>query len=264
MANQLNVSKMKKSRELTVQRAAMIRNSLVKRSNFEDEINFDLFRPNEKTPRFSLFILDQKSATGDYAAFICPQGRETEWLFATKQGRRKLLESAQHSRLAIITMHRGQRYSSLDDIKIELNETVKSFAPRSLKDAGKIPFLSLGSDVGSRKLIHKGSSELSGDFVIEDVTVNDKKTFRRLIFLNNQSVIQSEALLKQVKKKNIVDFSFLSCDHHSAMILGLNAVQTAKKLKNLVIGLGGGGLVNFFFHFLKDVKTISVEVKKFN
>lgn len=100
---------------LSTQRAAMIRNGLIRKSNFEDEINFDLYRPNEKTPRFSLYILDQKanSKNANYAAFICPQGRETEWLFATKQGRRRLLETAQHSRLAIVTMHRNQNYSSL-------------------------------------------------------------------------------------------------------------------------------------------------------
>lgn len=249
---------------LTVQRAAMIRNGLIRKSNFDDEINFDLFRPNEKIPRFSLFILDQKSSVkaGDYAAFICPQGRETEWLFATKPGRRKLLESAQHSRLAIVTMHRNQTYTSLDDIKLELNETVKSFAPKGLKDAGKIPFLSLGSDVGTRRIVHKGTSEMSGEFVVEDVTTDDKKTYRRLIFLNNQSVIQSEARLQQVKKKVSIDFRFLSCQHHTLMILGMHASNVGNKanLKNLVIGLGGGGLVNFIYHHLKELSTSVVEI----
>ena len=248
---------------LTIQRAAIIRNGLIRKSNFDDEINFDLFRPNEKTPRFSLFILDQKTSAkaGSYAAFICPQGRETEWLFATKQGRRKLLESAQHSRLAIVTMHRNQTYKSLDAVKLELNETVKSFAPKGLKDSSKIPFLSLGSDVGDRKIVHKGKSELSGDFVVEDVTTDDRKTYRRLVFLNNQSVIQSEALMKQVKKKMMVDFSFLSCQHHVFMILGIPTVSSSSnKLKNLVVGLGGGGLVNYIYHYLKDLNTSVIEI----
>ena len=246
---------------LTIQRASMIRNGLIRKSNFEDEINFDLFRPNEKTPRFSLYILDQKSTTkgANYAAFICPQGRETEWLFATKSGRRKLLESAQHSRLAIVTMHRNQSYASLDDIKVELNETVKSFAPKGLKDTGKIPFLSLGSDVGSRQLVHKGTSELSGDFVVEDVTSDDGKTYRRLVFLNNQSIIQSEALMRQVKKKMVADFNYLSCQHHVFMILGMQATNQVQ-LKNLVVGLGGGGLVNYIYHHLKELKVVTVEI----
>ncbi|CRK99147.1 CLUMA_CG012476, isoform A [Clunio marinus] len=245
---------------LTTQRASMIRNGLIRKSNFDDEINFDLYRPNENIPRFSLFILDQKMSAkgGDYAAFICPQGRECEWLFASKQGRRKLLESAQHSRLAIVTMHRDQTYTSLDDVKLELNETVKSFAPRNLKDSSKIPFLSLGSDVGTRKIICRGRSGLSGEFVVEDVTLDTGKTFRRLIFLSNQNVIQSEAMLRNVKKKNVIDFSFLSCQHHAYMILGMQTVPS--KHKHLVIGLGGGGLINFIYHHLKDFNTTVVEI----
>lgn len=246
---------------LTVQRAAMIRNGLIRKSNYDEEITFDLFRPSEKTPRFSLFILDQKAGANceNYAAFICPQGRETEWHFATKQGRRHLLDLAQHSRLAIVTMHRNQEYRSLDDVKLELNETVKSFAPKGLKDAAKIPFLSLGSDVGSRTIVHKGTSELSGDFVVEDVTTDDKKTYRRLIFLNNQSVIQSEALLKQVKKKTVVDFNHLSCQHHVYMILGIESVNPSN-LKNLVIGLGGGGLHNYLNQNLKHLSLVTIEI----
>jgi spermidine synthase/ubiquinone/menaquinone biosynthesis C-methylase UbiE len=247
---------------LTTQRAAMVRNGLIRKSNFDDEITFDLFRSNEKTPRFSLFILDQKApAKGEYAAFICSQGRENEWLFSTKAGRRKLLESAKFSRLAIVTLHHDQIYESLDTIKKELNETVKSFAPKGLRDMSKVPFLSLGSDVvGTWENIYEGKSEMSGGFVVKDVTRDDKKTFRRLIFLNNQSVIQSEALMKQVKKKKFVDSSFLSCQHHTFMILGLHAVQTPKNLRNLVIGLGGGGLVNWIFNYLKEAATTAVEI----
>lgn len=122
---------------LTIQRASIIRNGLIRKSNLDDEINFDLFRPNEKTPRYSLFILDQKATgvPGKYAAFIVPLGRETEWMFSTKAGRQKLLASAQHVRLAICTMHRDQNYTSLDDIQSELNDCVKSFAPKELRDS---------------------------------------------------------------------------------------------------------------------------------
>lgn len=42
--------------------------------------------------------------------------------------------------------------------------------------------------------MHK--SDLSGDYIIEEVKGNDNKIFRRLIFLSNQFVIQSEALVK--------------------------------------------------------------------
>lgn len=110
---------------------------------------------------------------GRYAAFIVPQGRlvsslhtikslalfllkisliyvfvafklclclcvkycsETEWLFSTQQGRKKLLLSAKHDRLAIVSMHRGHAYKSWDDVKDELSGSVRNFAPSGLKN----------------------------------------------------------------------------------------------------------------------------------
>lgn len=244
---------------LSIQRTSMIRNGLVKKNAYEDEIKFDLFRPNEKTPRYTLYILDQKSSRNlkDYAAFIAPQGRETEWLFSSKQGRRKLLESAQHLRLAIVILHRNQTYTSLDDVKAEINEAVKSFAPKDIRDMSKIPFLSLGSDVGSREIVYKGTSSFSGDFVVEDVQ-SENKLYRRLIFLNNQSVIQSEALLKAGKKK--IDFSYLSCQHHMYMILGMLMAQNENDLRNFVVGLGGGGLLMYIFQYFKELNVDVCEI----
>lgn len=62
--------------------------------------------------------------------------------------------------------------------------------------AFQIPFLSLGADVGKRETLVSGFSKISGEFRIEEVEGNDGKVFRRLIFLNNQFVVQSEALVK--------------------------------------------------------------------
>lgn len=247
---------------LNIQRTSMIRNSLIKKNAYEDEIKFDLYRPNEKTPRFTLYILDQKSTRNlkDYAAFIAPQGRETEWLFSTKQGRRKLLESAKHLRLSIVILHRNQTYTSLDDVKAEINEAIKSFAPKDIRDMSKIPFLSLGSDVGSREIAYKGTSSFSGDFVVEDVQ-SENKFYRRLIFLNNQSVIQSEALLKGERKK--IDFSYLSCQHHMYMVLGMLMAQNENEknnLRNLVVGLGGGGMLMYIFQYFQELNVDVCEI----
>lgn len=60
----------------------------------------------------------------------------------------------------------------------------------------QIPYLSLGLDVGKRDTVFKGFSEFSGDFVVEDVVGGVGNTFRRLIFLKNPFLIQSEAKLK--------------------------------------------------------------------
>lgn len=44
-------------------------------------------------------------------------------------------------------------------------------------------------------MLHEGYSELSGDYVVEDVDGDGRQKFRRLIFLSNKNVVQSEARL---------------------------------------------------------------------
>lgn len=92
-------------------------------------------------------------------------------------------------------MHRGHTYTSWEDVQEELSNSIRNLAPSGLKNQ-RIPFLSLGSDVGKRETIFQGKSNLSGDYIVEEITGQDQKIFRRLIFLSNQFVIQSEALIK--------------------------------------------------------------------
>ena len=42
---------------------------------------------------------------------------------------------------------------------------------------------------------HRGHSELSGDYIVEDAEGEGGQTFRRLIFLSNQNIVQSEVRL---------------------------------------------------------------------
>lgn len=62
-------------------------------------------------------------------------------------------------------------------------------------DLIQVPFLSIGEDLGSRVVLHEGYSELSGDYVVEDVDSDGGQKFRRLIFLSNKNGVQSEARL---------------------------------------------------------------------
>ena len=61
----------------------------------------------------------------------------------------------------------------------------------------QVPFLSLGEDIGNRTICLRGHSELSGDYVIEDVVGEGGDTYRRLVFLSSQNIVQSEAKLKR-------------------------------------------------------------------
>lgn len=43
---------------------------------------------------------------------------------------------------------------------------------------------------------HRGVSALSGDYVVEDVHQEDGEVCRRLVFLANPNVVQSEAKIR--------------------------------------------------------------------
>lgn len=39
-----------------------------------------------------------------------------------------------HTRLAIVTLHRGQLYKGLQDVQDELNNTIKNLAPKNMSE----------------------------------------------------------------------------------------------------------------------------------
>lgn len=53
----------------------------------------------------------------------------------------------------------------------------------------------MGEDLSKVEVLEEGTSDLTGDYVIEDLEGTDGNFYRRLIFLNNQNLIQSEARL---------------------------------------------------------------------
>ncbi|KAI4464892.1 sam-dependent methyltransferase superfamily protein [Holotrichia oblita] len=232
----------------------------------QEQISFDLFENENSKPRFSVYIADIRPEKGNspYAAFIVPQGREAEWLFSTNEGRLQLTKMTKNNRLVIITMHRDQKYGTLDDVKQELNDVVKNFAPTNI--AHKIAFLSLGSDVGNRIVRHKGKSKYSGDYVIEDVEVENGIKYRRLYYLQSQLTIQSEAQLKTVKSrrghpKDVVNPLYLTCKHHMHMNVGAHLICMGKDSPSiLIIGLGGGGLCTFMRKFLPKATMNAVDI----
>lgn len=67
----------------------------------------------------------------------------------------------------------------------------------------QVPFLSIGNDIGTRKVCKRGQSKMSGDYVIEEVTGDGSVVYRRLVFLSNQNIVQSEARLKTGKVHTI-------------------------------------------------------------
>ncbi|XP_057661192.1 eEF1A lysine and N-terminal methyltransferase homolog [Diorhabda carinulata] len=252
------------------QNAAFICSSL-KRTSIADknEVVFDLFEQGSVKPRFTVYVVDipPQRNFSQYAAFIVPEGREVEWLFSTPNGRKKLVEVTKHNRLSIITLHRDQKYESFEAIQTELTDVVCNLAPSNLRNK-MVAFLSLGSDVGHRIVRYKGHSDLSGDFVIEDVITENNEKYRRLFYMSSQLVIQSEAKLRIIKSrkgimKETVDLVHLTCRHHVYMSIATYLACNNKTKANVtVIGLGGGGLCSFLHKFLPKINICGVDVDK--
>lgn len=252
---------------LSAQQSALVCNSLCKRSVADvGEILLDLHRPGDKHPRYTVYILDQPRTRGakTYAAFIVPQGKEMDWLFSTKEGRQQVLKSAQYDRLAIVTLRREHKFEGWNAVKTELQDCIRNLAPAGLCGKNNIPFLSLGS-VGTRTTCYEGKSDISGPFIVEEVE-KDGHEFRRIVFLNNPYVIQSEARLKEAKSrrgktKKVVDPGFLACQHHIYMGAGVNAViDTKEEQEIMIIGLGGGALCTFLHHCFPKLKITAVDI----
>ena len=263
-----------------VQEYALVKKHLEK-LHPEEDFHIDLWSAdNLPDPRYTLAIVDlkpSKSLTGKFAIFIVPQGQEHEWMFSVNEGQKELANSAGFERLVIVALNRGHSYESIDKIKEELSGKVMEFAQSGVSSASQVPFLSIGDDVGNRKVVHQGSSTYTGDYVIEDVEIAREEVFRHLVFLSNKNVVQSEAKLCQVvkqgksnkKKKNAkktkslnVDLSYLACQHHQAIIASFALVEKigSDDVQLLLIGLGGGSLPMFIYTHFPRIYTTVVEL----
>lgn len=58
-----------------------------------------------------------------------PQGRESDWLYGSAEGRVQLASSANFRRLVIVSMHRDQEYQDMQAIQAELSPMVMELAP---------------------------------------------------------------------------------------------------------------------------------------
>jgi len=213
------------------------------------EASLDLWEAGREKPRYSLFLAERsKPSNIIFAAFIVPQGREVEWMFATAEGRAQLCDSASCSRLVVVHLARDNTFTSLSQVQEELAGPILELAPDNLPNKYQVPFLSAGSEqVGDRVERCRGHSNQSGEYVVEDVCVGEGHV-RRLIFLARPHLTQSEANLKTIKKnkktKKVVDLNILASSYHGIMVGSLGMYLSAPS-KVLVVGLGGGSLPNY-------------------
>ena len=95
-------------------------------------------------------------------------------------------------------LNRAHSFSNLRQVQDELSAFVMELAPPELDPGAQVPFLSIGANdgsVGERSERCRGRSQFSGEYVVEDVEVGGE-LYRRLVFMNNPNITQSEARLK--------------------------------------------------------------------
>ena len=215
-----------------------------------EEACLQLHAEDAQSVKYSIFLTERtKSSSLPFAAFIVPQGREVEWMFATAEGRRQLADSANCQRLLVVHLGRDATFTSLEEIQNELSPHILDFSPSDLPSGYKVPFLSAGAEqVGSRTERCRGRSQISGDYVVEDVQVGSS-FYRRLIFLSRPNLTQTEAVLvskkdKHNRQKKVVDVSNLVSTYHTLMI-GSLGLFLSQPVTVVVVGLGGGSLPTY-------------------
>ncbi|XP_010288020.1 PREDICTED: methyltransferase-like protein 13 isoform X2 [Phaethon lepturus] len=246
-----------------------------------EQVSLDLCNKESGRPRYTLHVVDspsmKPSRDNHFAIFIIPQGRETEWLFGTEEGRRQLATSAGFGRLVTVALHREQHYEGMAGIQAELSGKVMELAPPGLPARQQVPFLSVGGDIGVRTVRHCDTSPLSGEYVVEDVKGDGTCYFRRLVFLRNRNVVQSEARLlaptplpgqkkrRKDKRKPTpaepsadIDKSYLCCEHHKAMVAGLCLLGGSDPLPG--DNAGSGSLPLFVHDYFLQAHVAVVEI----
>ena len=195
------------------------------------------------TYRFKLTVVDRKILPTTRiayatAVFLIPAGRESEYMFSSGQGLRSIAKSAQAARLIAVSFGRTHTFVSQKAVQEELTFVVQvlarqgSFLPPSnqkhLDDSTQqknnhIPFMALDG-IGKRNVVAQGETDQSGKFLVEQVEVSGTVR-RRLYFLDNPFVIQSEvvlankpaaASLDESLMGNLVDKSQTAFDYYKA------------------------------------------------
>ncbi|XP_005103862.1 eEF1A lysine and N-terminal methyltransferase [Aplysia californica] len=259
----------------------IVRQQLAGKMSSDQQITLELHTPDSNMPRYSLTVVDSPDKMENkFAIFIVPQGRETEWLFSTDKGRLHLTASAGFQRLVVVGLGRGHEYDNLEAIKAELSLKVMELAPPKCPPRAQVPFLSIGEDIGRRFPVARGRSTVSGEYLVEDVELNGGQLYRRLIFLDNKNIIQSEARLKQPRKKKKrrqkgstdvpsegppdklrVDKGYLPSDYLIAFVGGLAFLpKLDSQISCLLVGLGGGGLPCFLHDAWTTMSIEAVEL----
>ena len=153
-------------------------------------------------PRFSVLIFDHTArAARSCAVFFVPPGRETDYQFTSEAGLAELATQAQCRRLLAVRCNRPHVFPPMADLQNELSPIAMYLAPADCgpPDEDPIPFMAVQHESDWTEL-ERGALQVAGNFVVEEMPAedeadSDKFVWRRLVFLENQHFIQTEAKL---------------------------------------------------------------------
>lgn len=240
----------------------------------------DKLDPEKKKYRYRLTVVDRNLIPTSHlgfptAVFLIPAGRETEYIFYSQKGLLSIAESAKCARLVAVSFGRSSTFSDQAFVQEELTYVVQilsrqgAFLPayhqsKHASDAS-IPFMAIDG-IGCRNVLVEGETTMSGAYLVEQVKAEEERIVRRLYFMDNPFVIQSEVAMRSSDSTQ-VDNSYLAFEYHKYMVAGIAALASAlqreaapTKQSVCVIGLGGGGLLNFLQHVLRNIDVTVVEL----
>ena len=125
-----------------------------------------------------------------------------------------------------------------------------------------IPLLAVNG-LGNRRVIARGGEDTT-EYLVEECEVDDGVWVRRLYFVENPNVIQSETAVVNCHGASSVDPLRLRFEYHVTIVAGFMALldHHHHTTNVLVIGVGGGGLISFFDRFFvvnSDMDITAVE-----
>lgn len=179
-------------------------------------------RRSSRTNKRSTAAVSSSSTTitVQYAmiVFIIPMGREMEYMFTNrKNGLMNIAQSANTVRLVTVSLgrHPYHTFGGIQQIQSELQYVVQIIYQQAKfisttcnihvlnPNPTIIPFMTLQNDnIGQRDCIQQGTTELSGKYYIEQVTISEETIVRRLYFEQNPFVIQSEVAIRGINDNN--------------------------------------------------------------
>ena len=119
-------------------------------------------------PRYTLISIDSSSpgifAQRSMGVFVVALGQERELDIFSDDGQARVLEQAPFTRLVIVILGRGHKYSSIEQIQEELNGKMNDLAPKDCSNRAKIPYMATTRKLHLRETVFEDDELFVEDY----------------------------------------------------------------------------------------------------